>query len=62
MYKAPGNIIILHLCITKDNQIMFVPEIWSSTDRIFCHFGQLLALLPSNIPENENFEEIKNDI
>ena len=41
---------------------MFVPEIWSSTDRIFCHFGQLLALLPSNIPENENFEEIKNDI
>ena len=23
-----------------------VPEIWSATDRIFCHFGPLYALLP----------------
>ena len=23
-----------------------VPEIWSATDKIFCHFGQLFALLP----------------
>ena len=37
-----------------------VPEIWSVTDRIFCHFGPLFALLPPNNPKNENFEKMKN--
>ena len=39
-----------------------VPEISSMPERIFCHFGLLLALLPSpppNNPENQNFEQIK---
>ena len=35
------------------------PEIWSLTDRNFCHFGQFLALLPPNNPKNQNFEKIK---
>ena len=36
-----------------------VPQIWSTTDRIFCHFGLFLALLPTNNLKNENFEKMK---
>ena len=28
------------------------PEIWSATDRIFCHLGQLFALLPPPPPNS----------
>ena len=31
-----------------------VPEIWSATDRIFCHFGPFFALYN---PKNQNFEK-----
>ena len=36
-----------------------VPEIWSATDRIFCHSGSLFAILPPIDPENQNFEKMK---
>ena len=36
-----------------------VPEIWSTTDRIFCHSGPFFALLPPIDPENQNFEKMK---
>ena len=43
-----------------------VPQIRSATDRICCHFGLFLALLPlppsphtNNNPKNENFEKMK---
>ena len=36
-----------------------VPEIWSMTDRIFCHFGQFFAHLPPNNPKNQNFKKMK---
>ena len=36
-----------------------IPEIWSLTDRIFCHFGLFFAFLPPNNPENQNFEKKK---
>ena len=39
-----------------------VPEIWSATDRIFCHFGPFFALLPPpplNNQKNQNFEKMK---
>ena len=29
------------------------------TDRIFCHFGQFFALLPSKNAKNQNFEKIE---
>ena len=32
-----------------------VPETWSATGRIFCHFGPFLALLP----KNKNFQKMK---
>ena len=41
-----------------------VTEIWSATDRIFCHFGPFFALYspppthPNN-PKNQNFEKMK---
>ena len=36
-----------------------VPEIWSTTDSIFCHSGPFFALLPPIDPENQNFEKMK---
>ena len=37
-----------------------VTEIWSTTDRIFCHFGLFFDLLPPpKDPENQNFEKAK---
>ena len=35
------------------------PEIWSTTDRISCHFGLFFALLPPMDRENQNFENMK---
>ena len=29
------------------------------TDRIFCYFGPIFALLPPNNPKNQNFEKMK---
>ena len=36
-----------------------VPEIWRSTDKIFCHFGHFLPFrVPKNL-KNQNFEKMK---
>ena len=36
-----------------------VSEIWTVTDRIFCHFGPFFPLLPPNNPKNQNLEKMK---
>ena len=36
-----------------------VSEIWTVTDRIFCHFGPFFPLLPPNKPKNQNLEKMK---
>ena len=36
-----------------------VPEIWSATDIIFCHFGHFLPFYPTNNPKNQYFEKMK---
>ena len=36
-----------------------VPEIWSMTDRFFCHFGEFFALLPPRNLKDQNFEKTK---
>ena len=36
-----------------------IPEIWSATDRTFCHFGSFFALFPPKNLKNQNFEKIK---
>ena len=40
------------------------PEIWSVTDRIFCHFGPFFVLLPPPPPnnlKNQNFKKMKKN-
>ena len=44
--KIAGDIIILHNCTNRGT----VPEIWSETDRIFCHFGPFFAFIPPPPP------------
>ena len=40
--------------------IYMVFQIWSATDKTFCHFGPFFAfLLPPNNPENQNSEKVK---
>ena len=36
-----------------------VPEIWSLTDRVFCHFGPFLAFYATNSLKYQNFEKLK---
>ena len=36
-------------------------QIWSATDKIFCHFGPFFDLLPPNNPKHQNFEKLKKD-
>ena len=38
MKKTAQIIIILHMCIITYNNLMYVPEIWSTMDRIFLSF------------------------
>ena len=54
--------IFFYTCIPQMMVIWcIVPEIWSTTDRIFCHFRLFFALLPTNNPENQNFEKMKKN-
>ena len=39
-----------------------VPEIWSATDRIFCHYGPFFALLPPYGPRKLKFWKIKKTL
>ena len=36
-----------------------VPEIWSETDKMFCHFGPFFALLPP--PNNLDYQNFEKD-
>ena len=38
-----------------------VPEIWSATDSIFCHYGPFLALLHPYEPRKSKFEKMKKE-
>ena len=45
----------------KSQSWCIVPEIWSATDRIFCHY-RFFALLPPMDPENQTFEKMKKTL
>ena len=49
------------MCTINGNQIKYcmVPEMLSTTDRIFCHFGQAFAYLPPKSLKNLNFVKMK---
>ena len=57
MKKFAGDIIILHMCTQKNHNHIWciVPEIWSATDRIFCHHGPFFALLLPYGPRKSKF-------
>ena len=64
MKKTPGNIIILRMCSINDNYMIY--EVWSATNKIFCHFGLFLPFTPPPPPspplnntENQNLEKMK---
>ena len=54
--NAWRQIIILHLCTTNDNHMMYGS--WD-INWIFGHFVLFFALLPSNKMKNQNFEKLK---
>ena len=58
MKKIAEDIIILHNCTNRGT----VPEIWSETDRIFCHFGPFFAFITPNNWENQNFKTMKKHL
>ena len=60
--KFPGDIIILHMCTKNHNHMRY--SSWNTKrDRIFCHFGSFLTLLPPptlNSPKKWKFQKNKN--
>ena len=38
-----------------------LPEIWSATDKVFCHLRPFLPFYPPHNPENQNFEKMKKN-
>ena len=44
--KTPGYIIILHMCTTNDDHMMYGSWYMSATDRMFCPFGLFFDPLP----------------
>ena len=55
--KNCGEIIILHLCTTNDDHMMYGSWDMEHKIQIFCHFQQFF--LPQNNPENQNFEKME---
>ena len=58
MKKFAGDIIILYICTINNNLLMYAPEIWSVTDKIFCHSGLSFAHLYSYGPRKSEFWKI----
>ena len=58
--KKVADISSFYKCAPKIKIICCtIPEIRSKAGKSFCHFGPFFALLPTNDPENQNFEKIK---
>ena len=53
--KWKKHLKVLSLYKYKWQSWCMVPQIWSATDRIFCHFGLFFALLPTYQPEKSKF-------
>ena len=66
MREASRDLIILHKCIKNITIIWcMLPEIWSVTDIIFCHFGSFFVLFhywPPKLKFGKNVKETPGDI
>ena len=67
MKKFAGYIIILHTGTKNHNTWCIVPETWSETDMILCHWAMFCPFtntpspLPLNNPKIQNFEKNENN-
>ena len=60
MKKLPGDIIILHMCTTNENHMMYVSWDMEHGRHNFFSFWTIFCLFtPSNNPENQNFKKMK---
>ena len=48
------------MCTKNHNHMRYILKLQSETDRTFCHFGPVFALLHPNNPENQNYEKMKS--
>ena len=59
-WKRILKISSFYTCVTQTTIIWCIlPEIWSVTDRISCHFGSFFPFCPTNNLKNQNFEKLK---
>ena len=59
-WKKHLKILSFYKCVPHMTVIWcMVPEIWSMTNRIFCHFRHFLPFYPHKTPKNRNFEKMK---
>ena len=58
MKKMPRDIIILHLCTTNDDHVIYGSWYMEHNGLNFCHLDYSLPFYPPNT-ENQNFEKMK---
>ena len=58
MKKAPGDVIVLHMCTKNNNHMIYASWDMEYDRNDFCHFGQFFALLPTIDPKNKNLEQM----
>ena len=58
----PGDIIILHLCTTNDNNDVWFLRYGAQQTEFIVILYYFFALLPPNSPENQNFEKMKKTL
>ena len=51
--------IILHLCTTNDNHVVWFLIYQARQTEFFVILGYFLSFYPSNNPENQNFEKME---
>ena len=56
--EMPGHIISQMCTVNATSIWCLVPEIWSATGIILCHFGPSFTLYPTNSPKNQTFEKM----
>ena len=62
-WKKNLEILSFYTCVPKMTIIWYmVPEILSTMNRMFCHFGPFFALLPPNNLKNQKFAKIKKSL
>ena len=57
--KTPGDIIILRLCTTNDDHMMYSSWDIKHNRQNFLSFRAIFALLPPKSPDDQNFEKMK---